>query len=587
MHTAFLLETSTDCPARQRRQGNPPHSHYDANRCNADAAPFRRDYRDWIPAPAGMGSNVMTAVQDWGIIGPGSSDADLARAAAAGDRVAFAGIYDRYADRLYDFCAGMLADRDAAADCVQDAFCEAATCLSDLREPDKLRPWLYGIARHRCLRRIRDRRREQPSDALPEVVSTDAGPDVMASRTELANLIAEAAGGLSDRDRSVLELSYRHGLDGPELAEALDVSQTNANTMVYRLRETMERCLGALLVCRRSRSNRNGCPELAGILQGWDGQFTILMRKRVARHIESCAVCEGERRRLLNPVALLGGAPVFLPAPAWLRESTLDRIRLTSAGSGMETDAGSPNRAAPEADVTVRLPAADVTERLPGVDVTERMPVPVPVPGPRDAIWTATEVPPEHDPERRSRRMLLLALLVSIPLMALGFTIVWLYMSQSSVAPSGVTETAPASTNGNPTGPPGVVAPSDAGTPSRVGPGVTSQPAPTRAPAPGAVTPAAPAPTNAQSAPRQTTRQPRSSAPLPPSQPNTPAPKSVLQAPPPPPEPEDPGSVELPQTAQAPAPEPEEPPVPIQDQIVIQPKYGDHEPEMTTVPYPR
>jgi DNA-directed RNA polymerase specialized sigma24 family protein len=41
-------------------------------------------------------------------------------------------------------------------------------------------------------------------------------------------LIAEAAGGLSDRDREVLELSYRHGLAGPELAEALGVTPDNA-----------------------------------------------------------------------------------------------------------------------------------------------------------------------------------------------------------------------------------------------------------------------------------------------------------------------------------------------------------------------
>src|SRR5712672_698290 len=124
----------------------------------------------------------MTAVPSWHSI----SDADLARAAAAGDRRAFAGIYDRYADRLHDFCAGMLADRDAAADCVQDAFCVAATSLASLREPDKLRPWLYGIARHHALRRIRDRQREQVSDELPDVASHEAGPDTLAGRTELA-----------------------------------------------------------------------------------------------------------------------------------------------------------------------------------------------------------------------------------------------------------------------------------------------------------------------------------------------------------------------------------------------------------------
>ncbi|MBV9090791.1 MAG: sigma-70 family RNA polymerase sigma factor, partial [Mycobacteriaceae bacterium] len=248
----------------------------------------------------------MTSALDWGVAGP--SDAELARAAAAGDRRAFAGIYDRYADRLHDFSVGMLRDRDAAADCVQDVFCKAATELVKLREPDKLRPWLYSIARNQALRRINARRREQVSDDFPDAASSDAGPATLALRNELARLITEAAGGLSDRDRAVLELSYRHGLEGQALADALGVSTNSANVMVFRLRETIERSLGALLVSRHARSNPNACRELGAILSGWDGKFTILMRKRISRHIDSCPACERERRRLVNPAALLGAA---------------------------------------------------------------------------------------------------------------------------------------------------------------------------------------------------------------------------------------------------------------------------------------
>jgi len=277
---------------------------------------------------------VTTAVAHWDIVRPPNSDADLARASAAGDKRAFAEIYDRYADRLYDFCAGMLADRDGAADCVQDAFCIAATALPKLRDPDRLRPWLYSIARNEALRRIRQRRRETPSEELPETESAEPGPETLAARLELGDLIADAAGGLSDRDRAVLELAFRHGLNGPCLAEALGISPSNANTVVHRLRETVQRSLGALLVSRRCRKV-GGCDELTAMLDGWDGHFNVLMRKRISRHIESCDVCEEERRRLVSPVALLGAAPAFVPAPAWLRERTLNEIQLTSAATPM------------------------------------------------------------------------------------------------------------------------------------------------------------------------------------------------------------------------------------------------------------
>jgi RNA polymerase sigma factor (sigma-70 family) len=271
----------------------------------------------------------MTALPDWDL----ASDAELATGAAAGDRAAFAGIYDRYANRLHDFCIGMLRDRDAAADCVQDVFCVAATRLPQLRDGDKLRPWLYAIARNEALRCIRERARERVSDEVPETASAEPGPDVIAARSELADLIAEAAGGLSDRDRAVLELSYRHGLDGPELAEALGVSHASAKKMTQRLREGIERSLGALLVSRRAITNPDSCAELGAILDGWDGQFSVLIRKRIARHIESCPACDEQRRRLVNPVALLGAVPVFIPAPDWLRERTLNQVQLPGPGS--------------------------------------------------------------------------------------------------------------------------------------------------------------------------------------------------------------------------------------------------------------
>ncbi|MEJ2863214.1 RNA polymerase sigma factor [Actinomycetospora flava] len=142
------------------------------------------------------------------------SDAALA-AAAPTSPTAFAAIYRRYGDALHDFCLGMLRDPDAAADCVQDVFCTAATRLGQLREHDKLRPWLYAIARHEALALLRGRRREQVADELPDRPSPEHSPDTLAARRELADLVARAAGGLADRDRTLLELHYRHGLDGP------------------------------------------------------------------------------------------------------------------------------------------------------------------------------------------------------------------------------------------------------------------------------------------------------------------------------------------------------------------------------------
>jgi RNA polymerase sigma factor (sigma-70 family) len=256
------------------------------------------------------------------------SDAELVRAAAAGDRAAFAAIYDRYANQLHDFCVGMLRNREAAADCVQDSFCIAAKSFSKLRDPDKLRPWLYAIARYEALRCLRARKREQAVEEVPEETDRGPGPTTLVRRNELVELIATAAGGLSDRDQAVYELAYRQGLEGAELAEALGVSTSNAKKMAQRMRETVERSLGALLVSWSVRKKVHDCPGLAEILDGWDGTFTVLMRKRISRHIESCPTCDDRRRQLVNPVALLGSTSLVIPAPVALRQLTLDRVEL-------------------------------------------------------------------------------------------------------------------------------------------------------------------------------------------------------------------------------------------------------------------
>jgi RNA polymerase sigma factor (sigma-70 family) len=276
----------------------------------------------------------MTAVEDWAII----SDSELVAGVAEGDRSALAEIYDRYADMLFDFCVGLGCDRDTAADCVHDVFCRAVSHLDQLRNPEKLRTWLYAIARSEALRYLRKRHRETVSSEIPDAESEEPGPDKVALRAEVIHLVTQAADGLTERDRRVLALVYCHGLDAPEIADVLDVSPSHAHVLIHRLRQNIERSLGALLVARST--NTTPCQDLSAIIREWDGKFTILVRKRIDRHIRSCAVCDRERRRLASPAALFGGAPLLVSAPTSLRHETLDGIELVCTTSSLGGQSG-------------------------------------------------------------------------------------------------------------------------------------------------------------------------------------------------------------------------------------------------------
>ena len=166
------------------------------------------------------------------------------------------------------------------------------------------------------------------------------GPEQAAQRSDLRQLVWNAAAGLSERDRALLDLHLRHGLEGAELGEAMGVDPGHAYVLLSRLRDQVERSLGALLVTRLGRAD---CPDLSQLLSDWDGRFTPLIRKRVARHVDACQVCSERRRSAASPLALLGAVPP-MPAPAYLRGRVLERIQLSgdvgSGGGGSEAGGG-------------------------------------------------------------------------------------------------------------------------------------------------------------------------------------------------------------------------------------------------------
>ena len=252
-----------------------------------------------------------------------ASDAELATAVASGDREALGAIFDRYAPRLLAFSQSMLHRRADAEDALQDIFILTATRIGGLREPDRLRSWLFSIARHECLRRLERRNREVLVDEIPDrATSAQDRPADAALDRELAALLADAIAGLADRDRLVLDLADRQGLSTDEVGAALAMSPASAYKLLTRARATARKSIGALLVARTGRRN---CPDLDALLGNWNGALTPLLRKRVARHIEDCTRCQEQERRVASPAALLGSGTAFaLPIPFGLRSHVLD-----------------------------------------------------------------------------------------------------------------------------------------------------------------------------------------------------------------------------------------------------------------------
>jgi len=234
-------------------------------------------------------------------------DREVVAAIVAGDPAGLAEAYDRYATPLYSFCRTMLREPADAADAVQDTFVIAAPRMSGLRDPERLRSWLYAVARNECYRKLRRGSLHASIEEAPDL--TDEAADVAADveRADLRALVRDALGGVGPAEREVLELQLRQGLSGGEVASVLGISRNHAHALLSRARDQLATALGALVV---ARTGRQECPDLDAMLREWDGVLTVLVRKRVNRHVERCPACSGRRRREVSPAMLLGVAPI-------------------------------------------------------------------------------------------------------------------------------------------------------------------------------------------------------------------------------------------------------------------------------------
>ena len=243
-------------------------------------------------------------------------DREVAAAIVAGDPAGLAEAYDRYADPLYNFCRAILHEPADAADAVHDTFVIAACRLSGLEDPERLRPWLYAVARNECLRKLRGGSRQEPLEKIADI--TDEATDIAADaeQAELRALVREALNGLGPAEREVLELQIRHGLTSSESASILGISRNHLHALLSRARDQLKTSLGVLAV---ARTGRRDCPVLDAMLGGWDGRLTILLRKRVNQHVGRCVVCSERRHGEMVPAMFLGASPLIaLPLAAAL-----------------------------------------------------------------------------------------------------------------------------------------------------------------------------------------------------------------------------------------------------------------------------
>jgi RNA polymerase sigma-70 factor (ECF subfamily) len=162
---------------------------------------------------------------------------------------AIALLVTHYGNPLFRFCRSMLASDIDAQDVLQTVFMQAFEGLASYTDQATLGAWLFGIARHRCLDRLRSERRRGAADPRPEAIA-DLPAAIRPADEQLGargatGAIEHCLDRLEGKLRSAVVLRYQQQLSYGEMSRLTGDRPGTLRVRVARALPLLRRCLEA------------------------------------------------------------------------------------------------------------------------------------------------------------------------------------------------------------------------------------------------------------------------------------------------------------------------------------------------------
>jgi RNA polymerase sigma-70 factor (ECF subfamily) len=183
------------------------------------------------------------------------SDEELLRLMMAGDGEAFEELYDRRQGGVYRFALRMSGSAEIAEDVTQDVF---MALMRDGHQFDPSRGnvagYLFGMARHRVLRRLQRERsfvsmnddEEDGGESFDDLLIADGDPFADLTRSETVDLVRRAVLALPEHYREVVALCSLGEMSYEQAAEVIGCPVGTVRSRLNRARGMLVRKLSAV-----------------------------------------------------------------------------------------------------------------------------------------------------------------------------------------------------------------------------------------------------------------------------------------------------------------------------------------------------
>jgi RNA polymerase sigma-70 factor (ECF subfamily) len=167
------------------------------------------------------------------------TDALLAIRCQLGESEAWEALVLRWHPRLWAFISRMISDGARAEDILQTVWLRVVRSMGRLREPERLAPWLYGVARAAVADEFRAQYRVPPTEEFDDAAQKDEHVDRFAT----ADAIESGLRQLHPIDREAVVLHYLEDLPLASVADICGVPPGTIKSRLHRARRLMRKTL--------------------------------------------------------------------------------------------------------------------------------------------------------------------------------------------------------------------------------------------------------------------------------------------------------------------------------------------------------